>query len=74
VEADRQRFEELRAADYDAWRRVSTAEIEESGQQELLNWMCLAGAMEVLERQPEIIDYVETYIFNSGKCMAVFRP
>ena len=25
-------------------------------------------------RKPEIIDYVETYVFNSDKCMAVFRP
>ena len=73
-EADRQLFEQLRKADYDAWRRVTTAEIEDAGQQELLNWMCLAGAMETLQRQPEIVDYVETYIFNSEKCMAVFRP
>jgi hypothetical protein len=74
LESDRQRFEELRAGNYDAWRRVSTAEIENAGQQELLNWMCLAGAMEELERQPEIIDYVETYVLNSNKCLAVFKP
>jgi hypothetical protein len=52
---------------------VSTTAIEEAGQQELLNWMCLAGAMEVLGRKPEILDYIETYILNSDKCMAVFR-
>lgn len=74
VEADRQRFEELRSANYGAWRNISTAAIEASGQQELLNWMCLAGAMEVLDRKPDIVDYVETYIFNSSKCLAVFRP
>ena len=74
VESDRARFEELRTADYDAWRRVSTTMIEEAGQQELLNWMCLAGAMAELERKPEIIDYIETYVFNSSKCMALFRP
>jgi hypothetical protein len=73
LEADRQRFTELQAADYEAWRQVSTAAIEEAGQQELLNWMCLAGAMEVLGRKPEILDYIETYILNSDKCMAVFR-
>jgi hypothetical protein len=73
LESDRQRFEELRAGNYDAWRRVSTAEIETAGQQELLNWMCLAGAMEELNRQPEIIDYVETYVLNSNKCLAVFK-
>lgn len=74
IESDRKRFEELRAGDYDAWRRVSTAEIEEAGQQELLNWMCLAGAMEEMQRKAEIVDYVETYVLNSNKCMALFRP
>ena len=74
IVSDRQRFEELRAGDYDAWRQVSTAQIEDAGQQELLNWMCLAGAMQTLHRKPEIVDYVETYIFNSSKCMAVFHP
>jgi hypothetical protein len=34
----------------------------------------LVGAMEELERQPEIIDYVETYVLNSNKCLAVFKP
>jgi hypothetical protein len=74
LDADRQRFEELRTGNYDAWRQVTTSDIEEAGQQELLNWMCLAGAMEALGRKPEIIDFVETYVLNSSKCMAVFKP
>ncbi|MEC8958812.1 MAG: extradiol ring-cleavage dioxygenase, partial [Chloroflexota bacterium] len=72
VESDRARFEELRDGDYDAWKRISTDQIEDAGQQELLNWMCLAGAMEELGRKPKILDYVETYVFNSNKCMALF--
>ncbi len=74
LESDRARFEELRDGNYDAWRRVPTAEIERAGQQELLNWMCLAGAMAELGRKPEIVDYVETYVFNSDKCLALFKP
>ncbi len=74
IEADRARYEELRQGDYDAWRRLPTSEIEAAGQQELLNWVCLAGAMEELGRKPEILDYVETYVFNSDKCLAVFKP
>ena len=74
IESDRARFEELRAGDYDAWRSVSTSQIEEAGQQELLNWMCLAGAMSELGRRPEILDYIETYVFNSDKCLAIFKP
>ena len=74
IDSDRTRFEELRAGNYEAWRRVTTSEIEAAGQQELLNWMCLAGAMEELGRKPEVIDYIETYAFNSNKCLAIFKP
>ena len=74
VDSDRARFEELRDGDYAAWGRLSTEQIEDAGQQELLNWMCLAGAMQELDYRPEIIDYVETYIFNSNKCVALFKP
>ena len=74
VESDRARFKELEAGDYEAWRNISTAQIEDAGQQELLNWMCLAGAMSELDRKPEVIDYYETYIFNSTKVLAVFKP
>jgi len=30
--------------------------------------------MDSLGRKPEIIDYVESYLFNSDKCFALFRP
>ena len=73
VESDRARFEELKAGDYQAWGRISTAQVEEAGQQEMLNWMCLAGAMDTLDYKPEILDYVETYVFNSNKCLAIFK-
>ncbi len=53
---------------------LTTEEIEDAGQQEFLNWVCLGGAMHALGREPEIVDYVESYIFNSDKCFAIFRP
>jgi hypothetical protein len=74
VEADRAMYEWLRTADYAAWRRVSLAAIEDSGQQEMLNWMCLVGAMAELRRRPAETDLVETYLFNSSKCFAFFPP
>jgi len=74
VQSDRERYEELRAGDYAAWRSLTTAQIEDAGQQEMLNWMCLAGAMEELGHRLEIVDYIETYIFNSSKCMALMKP
>ncbi len=66
--------EALQAADYEAWRKRPLAAIEDSGQQELLNWMCLVGGMAELGRRPTEASYVETYIFNSNKCFAVFKP
>ena len=74
IESDLARFEELRDGNYEAWSRVPTSQIEAAGEQELLNWMCLAGAMRELDRKPEIIDYIESYVFNSNKCMALFQP
>ena len=73
TESDRARFEELKSGDYQAWSRISTEQVEDAGQQEMLNWMCLAGAMERLDHQPEILDYVESYVFNSNKCLAIFK-
>ena len=74
VEADRAMYEWLRAGDYQAWRHTSLGAIEDSGQQEMLNWMCLVGAMAELDRRPTDIDLIETYIFNSSKCFAFFPP
>ncbi|PYO30091.1 MAG: extradiol ring-cleavage dioxygenase [Candidatus Rokuibacteriota bacterium] len=74
VEADRAMYETLRAGNYQAWRQTSLAAVEESGQQEMLNWMCLVGAMAELDRRPAETDLIETYLFNSSKCFAFFPP
>ena len=72
VEADRARFDELESGTFARWREIPTAAIEDAGQQEFLNWVCLAGAMDALGRRAHIVDYVESHIFNSDKCFAVF--
>ena len=72
--SDRARFDELASGKLSRWRDLTTEEIEDAGQQEFLNWVCLGGAMHALGREPEIVDYVESYIFNSDKCFALFRP
>jgi len=74
VEADRTLYEALQAGDYAAWRQRPLSAIEDSGQQEVLNWMCLVGAMNELGRRPTETAYVQSYIFNSNKCFAVFEP
>ena len=72
VDADRALYETLRVGDYEAWRKTPLASLEASGQQEMLNWMCLAGAMAELGRRPDSPKFLETYIFNSSKCFAAF--
>jgi len=70
VEADRARFAELANGEFGKWRDLDTEQLRDSGQQEMLNWLCLAGAMEGL--RPEVLAYSETYIFNSTKTVVAF--
>ena len=74
IETDRARLKQVEEGREEEWKAVSVAEIEDAGQQELLNWVCGAGAMNELGQKAEVLDYLETYIFNSGKCLAVYRP
>lgn len=74
IEADRRLYEALRAGDYETWRQVPLSAVEESGQQEMLNWFCLVGAMEALGRKPDICEFVESWAMNSSKCFAIFKP
>ena len=72
--ADRTLFEALRAGDYGAWRNYRAAAVEESGQQEILNWMCLVGALAELNRKPAEVELIDTWIFNSSKCFMSAPP
>jgi hypothetical protein len=49
-------------------------QLEDCGQHEFLNWVCLAGAMTEAGQQASFADLAETYIFNSTKCAAIFPP
>src|SRR5207249_3834761 len=68
LEADRALLAQLRAGDYDAWRDVPLHQLEASGQHEILNWMCLAGAAAELGHKMELVDWAETWMFNAPKC------
>jgi len=73
LEADRALLGQLQAGDYEAWRDLPLAKLEASGQHEVLNWLCLAGAAAELDYKMHLVDWVETWIFNAPKCLAVFR-
>ena len=70
VAADRRLYEDMRRGDLRPWRDLSPDALHEAGQHELLNWVCLAGAME--GRTPEVLAYSETYLFNSDKAVVLF--
>jgi len=74
VESDKWYFEALRAGDWETWRNTTLEEAEGRGHHELLNWFCLAGAMAELERKPDEAVFLESWISNSNKVFAVFRP
>jgi hypothetical protein len=72
VAADQRLFQALLDGDYDVWRNYPLDAVERSGQQEMLNWFCLLGAMVELGRDLEWAELVETYIFNSDKAFVLF--
>lgn len=74
VDADRRRFAELKAGDYLAWRDLSLAQIEDAGENEILNWLPLAGAMYENSQRPSYCEFMESYLMNSCKCVAIFPP
>jgi hypothetical protein len=74
VAADRRLFTALEEGDYQTWRDYETAQIEESGQHEVLNWFCLLGAMEALGRKPDRATFIETWAFVSCAVFAYYNP
>ena len=70
VDSDREHLEQLKRGEFHKWRELDAAQIRSSGQHEMRNWICLAGAME--GRPVEVLSYAESYIFNSSKCVALF--
>lgn len=74
VDFDHRLYAALRSGDYEFWRTLSPERIAESGEQELLNWIVLIGAMNELRQPCGWADFVETYVFNSSKVTAVFDP
>ncbi|MDQ1502174.1 MAG: hypothetical protein QOI86_5514 [Actinomycetota bacterium] len=71
--SDRRLYDALTTADFTTWRDTPLAAIEDAGQQEMLNWFCLVGAVEELGLSLEWSEFVETWVFNSNKCFALWR-
>lgn len=74
VESDKRYYEALRDGDWATWRNTTIEQAEDRGHHELLNWFCIAGAMSELGRKPDESVFLESWITNSDKVFAVFRP
>ncbi|HEY4044352.1 MAG TPA: hypothetical protein VGM32_21245 [Rhodopila sp.] len=74
TDADRRMYEHLLKGNYGTWRNYSAQAVEDSGQQEILNWMCLVGALHALDRKPKETGFVDTWIFNSSKTFLIAPP
>lgn len=70
IESDREHLRQLERGDLHVWRELDATQLRRSGQHEMRNWICLAGAME--GRHAQVVTYAETYVFNSSKCVAIF--
>jgi hypothetical protein len=73
IPADRRLYQALVDGDFDAWRQTPLHAIEDAGQQEMLNWFCLLGAVSELRLSLDWSTFVDTWVFNSNKCFAVWR-
>lgn len=72
VEADQRLFERLAANDLTYFRDITAEELAEAGQLEVRDWCAVVGAMYELGRQVEVVDFSNSYIFNSSKCAVLF--
>jgi hypothetical protein len=71
--ADRKLYADLVDGGFKRWGEMPLAAIEDAGQHEVLNWVCLAGAMSELGMRAASADLVESHLFNSSKCFALFH-
>jgi hypothetical protein len=73
IEADRALYDAMQRGDYDFWRARTVDQVVDAGQQEVLNWWALLGAMEELgHKAPSYTGYIESYVMNSNKAFAAW--
>jgi Catalytic LigB subunit of aromatic ring-opening dioxygenase len=72
TDADRRLYDALVAGDVATWRAVTSAEVVDAGQHEMLNWFCLLGAVTEAGLPLRWSELVESDVFNSNKCFAIY--
>ncbi|MGF1598570.1 MAG: extradiol ring-cleavage dioxygenase [Acidimicrobiales bacterium] len=75
IPADRRLYDALVAGEFGTWAETPLSSVEHAGQQEVLNWWCLAGAARQLDLGgPAWSTFIETQCFNSNKVFATWEP
>ena len=70
---DRRLYNALAEGNWSEWEATTTPQIEDAGQQEVLNWFALCGAARELGLGgPTNHNFVETHCFNSNKVFATW--
>lgn len=72
-EADRSLYTSMTANNFGDLSNYGLHQVEEAGQQELLNWFALWGAMEQAGHVVDWSSFVGTSVFNSNKVFATYR-
>jgi len=73
MQADRDLYDAMQRGNYDYWRSRTVEDVVDAGQQEVLNWWALIGAMEQLGHEaPSYTGYIESYVMNSNKAFAAW--
>ena len=73
MEFDRRLYEALQRGDWEVWKKLTVAQLEAAGDQELLNWCALGGAAEALGLRCTWSEFASSYVFNSNKVTAIFE-
>ncbi|MFB7089182.1 extradiol ring-cleavage dioxygenase [Streptomyces sp. NPDC056296] len=73
IESDERYYRAMVEGDYATWEQTTTDQLIASGQQEMLNWFCLLGAVRELNLSVKWSELVTTHAFNSSKAFAAFH-
>lgn len=71
--ADERLYEAMVNRDFATLEKVTSQEVVDAGQHEILNWFCMLGAVEELGLERNWSELVTTDIFNSNKVFAVYE-
>lgn len=74
TESDLKFYNALGAGDWSVFKDATLDDLVTAGQQELLNWCALAGALDKVTASVNYLTLVESDIFNSNKCFLLARP